>query len=175
MSQFEAKNWPWCALNECLTFVLQGALTGDADWDKKVWIWMPRLKTWHDFSWFMPPLSSSASLNDDVVWLSPVLSSDPQSDVRKSACSSKVNHDVSGDNLESPTPKFLGGANGKVDMFLNKWKKIRHGTNTQNKRKKANKSPTPTTSKYPKIYSPHNNLTVDDHDSEIKIVTSRKA
>ncbi|KAH9824421.1 hypothetical protein DFH28DRAFT_879342 [Melampsora americana] len=182
MSQFEAKNWPLCALNECLTFVSQGALTGDADWVKKVWIWMPRLKTWdsdhtllHDFSWVMPPLSSSASLNNDVVWLSPpVLSSDPQSGVRKTSCSSKVDHDVLGDNLDSPSPKFLGGANGKVDMFLNEWKQIRHGTNTQNKRKRANKSPTPGTSKYPKIDSPHNNLSVDDLDSEIEIVTSRK-
>lgn len=61
------------------------------------------------------------------------------------------------------------------DMFPKEWKKIRHGTNTQNKRKRVNKSPTPSTSKYPKIDSTRTNLNIDDLDSEIEIVPSRKA
>ncbi|EGG10076.1 uncharacterized protein MELLADRAFT_103429 [Melampsora larici-populina 98AG31] len=169
MSQFEAKNWPSCALNECLTFISQGALTGDANWDKKVWIWLSQLKAWHDFSWVIPPLSSSATVDDDVSWLSPPVSSSNLKrgiNVKKFACS--LNVDVSSDDQESPTPRILERGKGK------EWKEIRNGTNSHNKRKRSNKSPTPSTSKYPKIDLTHNYPNIDDIDSSIEIVTSKK-
>ncbi|EGG04888.1 uncharacterized protein MELLADRAFT_108069 [Melampsora larici-populina 98AG31] len=46
ISQFEAKNWPLCALSESPTLQSQGESTGLSTWNTKLWIWMANLKSW---------------------------------------------------------------------------------------------------------------------------------